>query len=390
MPAGDARGLPRRLSRRAALIALAAAAATAGVARPGRVRAEPAVSAAADPYLNPERSRQGIGFAYLNARPFEPLSYSLFGSPPAANAALPLTDAEIRAELRTTLGNRPQRTPGAPSPADLVRRGEGLYDNAFLRGKATGAPIRAAIALLLGTVAEDAIEFYFSPVVAKIGFADNLPPGHLATTRPNVDGTSGILVASAIRYERPVLLSHILAHEALHGGDQFGVVEEEIVAFALHSLVHLQQLRDLPGLAETPTALAQLANYGALARLNGGDGDRLRIIGDHDLLPFVTDPNRPRSYASLVRTVYGTSVPSGFAPATPLLQKMLARLAEPGVDPPRDAKFDDATIRFIDENLNWATLSPLDLVEVARRLDLRPMNQQEPPAHVVLPGLASG
>jgi hypothetical protein len=169
-----------------------------------------------------------------------------------------------------------------------------------------------------------------------------------------------VVVAERLRFERPGLLSVVLAHEALHADGEPSDLEE-LVATALQAIVHLQQLLADPSLATERTELAQSANAWVLIRLNTRDPatGALRLVlddGGPSVLPGGLD--RPYFAAFFDPTAAET-------PGNAYLAALLAAVGG-SVEPPVRPGFDLATVAFLDAN--QAALGASDLERAARLL----------------------
>jgi hypothetical protein len=162
-------------------------------------------------------------------------------------------------------------------------------------------------------------------------------------------------------------LAAVLAHEALHHDELSSGEMEEAAAYALHTLVYGELVRDNPALAAQGTELTRGLNLNLLIRLNSArPGEpELRIFASDNrpVLPGSTCPYP--DFASFFRLTYAWPTHGN-----PLLASYLARVANPGVVAPESPRFDLPTLLFLDENLNPAVLSAPDLIAIARALRL--------------------
>lgn len=288
------------------------------------------------------------------------------------------SEDETRGALRDFLARRFTCAP------DRVRDGLAVYGDPVARQKLPEPTLRAALAALVGTVGEPAIEFllYRSPVtLVHFGIyvdADTGLPGHVAGAFVAPDETRFIVIDRRYRFDPFPAFSGLLVHEALHAGhdnDTAGLPEES-TASAVEALVYMQMLLVDPELAGLPDEFTRISNNRlALVRLNSAPAgsDRLTLFvpgGDVNIDPLASAP-LTEFYEYYART----SAPEGDTgfrdretTGNWLLAQILAGLAEPSVTPPADPSFDQATLAFIDQN--QAALSPAEQVAVACILKL--------------------
>jgi hypothetical protein len=320
-------------------------------------------------------------------RPFDPTNRDLFlnAKNPDWSDVAPidfpdgpeLSEKETKEALRTFLQ---RRFPCAP---DRVLDGITVYDDPIVRTKVPEPTLRAALAALTGTVGEPAIEHViFRTPVTLIHFGVYLMdgeglPSHTAGVSRYPDGTQQIVIDRRYRFLPFGALSALLFHESMHTGideDAAGLTEES-VASAVESLVYMEMLLTDPTLAELPDDLTRsVSNHESIVRLNSGPAgsDRLTLFvpdSDRNIDPLADEP-----LTEFYEYYFRFSAPDEpdfrerQTEGHPLLQEVLAALAEPGAIPPDDADFDQATVDFVDQN--QAVLSPAELVAVACILQL--------------------
>jgi hypothetical protein len=299
--------------------------------------------------------------AGLRGGPFAPADRDLFGPPyyPDARdlppAPGPARGAEELLEDAVTLV--------AARGSDLSEEARALFAAPELRARIPNPALRAAAVSLLGTIAEPALDWLVDGGgFASVGFGA-VEGSVIAKSLAVPDGLQRIVVADRLRFERPGLLSVVLAHEALHADPEPSDLEE-LVATALQAIVHMQQLLADPSLAAERTELAQSANAWVLIRLNtreAGTGE-LRLVLDDDG-PSVLPGGLDRPYFA---AFFDPSAPE--TPGNAYLADLLAAVAGETVEPPARPGFDLATVEFLDEN--QAVLGERDLARVAQLLDL--------------------
>lgn len=300
--------------------------------------------------------------ALLEAGPAALADESLVGPPyyPEAESLVPAADAgrssgELLGEVLALVGAR--------DSALTVTAAQLLVDDE-VRARIPALELRAALASLLGTVAEPAIGWLVrAGPFDRIVFGD--PPGDvIARSLSAPDGTQRIVVDRAFRFERPALLSVLLAHEAFHSDGEASDLEE-LVATSFQALVHLEQLVADPTLAEERTALAQATNAWAVIRLNS------RAAGSSDLRLILEENRQTVLPGGLERPHFASFFDPGArpSPGNPYLWALVAAVAEPGTEPPASAAFDLETVSFLD--VNQSALSVDELLTAARALGLK-------------------
>jgi hypothetical protein len=216
---------------------------------------------------------------------------------------------------------------------------------------------------LLGTIAEPALDWLVrGGRFARIEFGD--PEGAaIAKSLTGPDGLQRLVVDRRYRFERPALLSVVLAHEALHSDDRVADLEE-LVATSFQALVQMQQLLADPTLADERTALAQATNAWVVIRLN------TRRIGSPELRLVLDDFGPTVLPGGLERPSFAAFFdPTGQpTPGNRYLTDLVAAVAEPGGELPDSPDFSLETIAFLDEN--QGALTPAELVRVADSLGL--------------------
>jgi hypothetical protein len=303
----------------------------------------------------------GSAPAGLQAGPFTPLDADLFGPPyyPKAVTFAPATGPprgpdDLLGEAQALVGFR--------DPA-LAERAAELFSDEKLRTQIPSPALRAAAVSLLGTIAEPAIDWLTRDGgFSRVEFGELDGPA-LAKSLTGPDGLQRIVVERRLRFEKPALLSVVLAHEALHSDARVSDIEE-LVATAFQALVHMQQLLADPSLAEERTRLAQATNAWLLIRINTrqtGAADLRLVLADDGPTVLPGGLDRPYFAAFFDPAARPT-------PGNPYLAALTTAVAEPGVEPPSAPDFDFATIDFLDRSPSVLTSS--DLLELARLLHL--------------------
>jgi hypothetical protein len=298
----------------------------------------------------------------LEAGPAALADETLVGPPyyPEAEAFAPAADA--RRSAGELLGDV-QRLVGVRDPALAVTAAQLLVDDE-VRARIPALELRAALASLLGTLAEPAIGWLVrAGPFDRIVFGD--PPGDvIARSVSTPDGGQRIVVDRAFRFERPALLSVLLAHEAFHADGEAGDLEE-LVATAFQALVQLEQLVADPTLAGERTALGQATNAWAVIRLNS------RAVGSAELRLVLDEPGRTVLPGGLERPYFASFFdPSARStPGNRYLRALVAAVAEPEAEPPATDDFDLEIVSFLDAN--QSALSVDELLTAARALGLR-------------------
>lgn len=291
-----------------------------------------------------------------------PRDADLFGPPyyPHASTFAPApgparAPGDLLREVEALVGSR------NPALADRAAR---LFADKKLRARIPSPALRAAAVSLLGTIAEPAIDWLMrGGHVARVEFGELEGPA-LAQSLTGPDGLQRIVIQRRFRFEKPALLSVVLAHEALHSDDQVSDLEE-LITTAFQALVHMQQLLAEPALANERTELAQATSAWLLIRLNTrqiGSADLRLVLADDGPTVLPGGLDRPYFAAFFDPTALST-------PGNPYLAALTTAVAEPGVEPPSAPDFSFATIAFLDRN--QGVLTPSDLLRLARLLHLQ-------------------
>jgi hypothetical protein len=163
------------------------------------------------------------------------------------------------------------------------------------------------------------------------------------------------------QYEDFKLLASTMAHEALHR-DLTPSNKEELIATAIHTLVHGQIVLETPSLATSGTQLARNTNTGLLARLNTRDANgKLRlftstgpIFPGGNFVPYFAAPFEPLGEST---------------PGSRVLKQMVRKVVGSGVSLPRFVNFDDNTALLLDSRQKVFTAAQLVRLTNILKLD---------------------
>jgi hypothetical protein len=166
-------------------------------------------------------------------------------------------EERVRAELLRLLQDR--------LPADAARS-VAVFDDSVAVAKLSDPRLRAALALLVGTKAEPAVETILGDDVLFVAF-DDLPlvpflpgfdPVPVFALTGSVAGKYVILVNRRYEDDHFALLSPFLVHEALHVGDPADGRPEEVVNALLgNTFVTAELLADHPEIVAGDTELSR-------------------------------------------------------------------------------------------------------------------------------------
>lgn len=295
----------------------------------------------------------------LTEGPLEPSDPTLFAPPycpaspvfPPAEAELGEGEAVARA-LALVEHHDPAR----------IEEARAVFDDPALSLVVPDHALRAGLASLTGTLAEPVIA-WVATSFARVEFGT---PGEGAAARSiEVEGEQVIIVGERFRFEDPGLLGVLLTHEALHSDAAISDFEE-LIAFAIQALVHMEQIVADPSLATQRTELAQQLNPWVLARLN------TRVPGSSELRLLLPD-FAPSIFPGGVSRPYFAVLFDPNAESTPgnaLLARLAGNVANAEVAPPDDLRFSIAAVGLLDAGQD--AISDDELIAVARALDLRP------------------
>lgn len=317
------------------------AAATAGSAALG-----PPGSAAAD-HCRPEQ--------LLARPPFSATDIALFDTytHPAAPAMVPATAVQsagrppLEQQVQQALAPRAARHPGVIARAMAVLQAPAVRDVVVV------PELRAALAILVGTLGESAVHAFDTGDYTQVHFADIEPPAWAIY----VHDDRSIRFALRYRYEDIRALAAALAHEVLHSD---GVVshKEELISGVVDAAVWGQFLLEDPRLAEGGTELVRRLNGKLMGLLNTRDGQGgQRLLAGPDVFPE----------SSVDLAGFGANyLPLGAdTPGNGRLDAVLSAITGRSIS---GADFDDETVRLLDTAQAWA--SPGQRIRLATILRL--------------------
>jgi hypothetical protein len=220
--------------------------------------------------------------------------------------------------------------------------------------------LRGALAMLLGTVGEPAIdEILHGRFFEYVEFGRPSLPGAVGESWTRPDGTNGIIMHELLSHEHPALFSPWLVHEAMHNDRVVGAWEEA-VAHLVQSMVTAQMLRDFSEqVGTTPASRISMTNFLAL------------FFNSTTVLESRSDlfPGGSKQFASYPEWGFGYDPGPGATPGSDLL---VALLDELGIEIDRP-NYDEALVRalVLDEILDSGrVVSPEDIIAIAELLEL--------------------
>lgn len=318
----------------------------------------------------------------MSSRPLVPKDRALFLSTiypdvtdaPPASGATPtkeqvsdLLDSYLQAEF--------------PGDADARTDAKAVFNSTIAQSKIPNPSLRAALAALKGTLAEQGIQYVLNaefpngdPKVTEVRFADcggteagfEVCQFAIAEVFVYVEtGQSYITVNPRYKAENPFLFVNTLAHETFHQDTSVANYEESVAA-SLDSLVYLKQLVRHASLARTRTELSQTFNTIDLIRLNSGVGSRLGLYGSNANRPVI--PGSPNSPETSWWQIYDNGDLTK-TPGNPLLGSYLANIDTTGPPNCPSTSFSKALLNCMDAQGN-SGLTPSELVAAARAMKL--------------------
>lgn len=234
--------------------------------------------------------------------------------------------------------------------------------------------LRAALAALIGTFAEPAIDSLLTEdncteqPAERIAFEP--PPGGeslVAQVTHSENGRRVVSISPGLESERFEHLMPILVHEAVHCDERAGVVEE-VAAVGFDTFFYLHLIATEPSLVMTGTRLARDFNINAIAFINSGrrlpeSVGILKSVGVDRALPNTT--SEAQSFGDMVAAVYQRVGLDGATPE-PLALEYARLLSGPAGMPAADP----FELRYLDELLGRA-MDARVLVAALVALDLR-------------------
>lgn len=255
-----------------------------------------------------------------------------------------------------------------------------LYNNADHRIRIPNHNLRAAIASLTGTMAEEAVNVFLGTanVTGKpytfIDFAATSNAAVIADTTVTSQNRLEIRIKPTFSGEHFAALSAILAHESVHQDRTF-TVEEEVVANVVQDIVYAQQLDADPAIASEGTSLVRLLNTQQVALINSGR-TLFPVVGllqgairngNRGVFPFgkIVPGGQYTSYANyLARQYQARGGVNGTSPGNPTMDLYMAKF-----DGAPAGAFNDALITRLDGTL-YPVLDNMLVIRTASTLKL--------------------
>lgn len=245
----------------------------------------------------------------MACRAFRPTDADFFHSTMYTGASAEIvadgtpTDEQVTAELTAFLDEKMARGLLNPSRRDAALR---LYDNPDNRIRIPNHNLRAAIASLRGTLAEEAVDAFLGNAnvtgmpYTYIDFAPTSDAAVIADTTMTSQGRLEIRIKPTFSGEHFAALSAVLAHESVHQDSNFKI-QEEIIANMIGDIVYAQQIDLDPTIASEGTSLVKTLNTQQIALVNSG----------RTLYPVVGLLNGPILHNSRGVFPFGKLIPDG-------------------------------------------------------------------------------
>jgi len=296
--------------------------------------------------------------------------------PPMVPAVGPEPDAATaRAQLSETL----------PDVAACARA-LAHFDRPELGARVPAPLLRAAVACLVGTIAEPVLDLVVGGApIGPLGVGAPASPGRVVG--PAADHRPGRVVNERYRAEHPALVAPSLVHDLLWSGPGAGQYEE-VVLHALVAMVHVQLVVRCPSLCHRGTELARRQSSLAITLLNS------RSPGSASIALIAPDgPGTIPGGAMGMQTPDFWSIPfvagpprAGPAPAA--LADVLAGVVDGDRLGGAAARYDEALGRALSTRLGRGWLSVRDQVVAAIALGLLELGDvagraAAPPSEVV-------
>jgi hypothetical protein len=279
-----------------------------------------------------------------------------------------VSDTDARAEIALIMRRRFRRD----EPERAVREAIQLYESPRLREiAAEEIPVRAALALLKGTLGEPVLRFALTtdrPVRIKFGMVTNAAAAAEAWSYTR---EITIMVRDGYRYEDPVILAPVLMHELMHQNGQ-SQQPEEVINNVLDTRVALEMMRDAPGPYARRSQAVDGQRGAALIQLNTRIGSVLavdrsdvpNILPDFQGPPVASFGAELRSDANLRD---GLKMYSLLADAPTKGHQTLADILHtvaPDVTLPEKVFFDQAAVTLLDTHAGIGLCDQLVAAEV--------------------------
>jgi hypothetical protein len=303
------------------------------------------------PHVKPasaEELLEQLPFAPMDVNLFMPQVYS-WATPtePAPTPDTPVTEEQLSRQVKQISG----------------QAGLKVMDGTILRAKIADVRLRAALAILSGSILAGAIDAIKSEVYSSIEFA--IPPSGADAIAQVVDDGTGhgrIIINTKYQNEDIRFLGTSLGHESLHQ-DPANSNYEELINTSLDTLTYTHFVRRDPSLTHQGTELTRRYNTKLMALVNSRDEDgRIRLLSARgDTVYPGTDNPDPLRY-------FGQRFVADLGADTPGNSVLVSAMREVTKKKVTNADFNDATLNLLDQNINL--FKPEDWIKVAKALKL--------------------
>jgi hypothetical protein len=282
-------------------------------------------------------------------------SGTLFGEPGTYPAGSPMAPAahtpseDMIADEVAAVAAATDRCPPAGTTAAAPGRGERIrsaWSDERLSAAASPAVVRAAVALLAGTVAAPVVAAFVDGrlPVGRIGVGPTASSGRVVgPPAQDVDGGTSRVVNERYAGEHPASVAPSVAHDLLWSGPGAGHAEEATLHLVV-AAVHLQLVAACPRLAHLGTELTRRQNALALTLLNSRRPGSARIEAIAPDGPGTIpggDPHmQTRDFWSIP---FAAPAPTPAGPPGPLVEvvaAVLAPLVDAAAGVPRPLRYD--------------------------------------------------
>jgi hypothetical protein len=322
--------------------------------------------AAIQPIVNNQAQQilRGPSFAPRDVNMFSPQLYRGVETGPAAPH--PINELQLRGEALVTLIKR------FKGNLIAVAQGTAIYDDPRVKRVVADPRLRAALAMLKGTVGEGAIDGIKSGVYSVVYFGtppangpNSSPQDTAGQVVPDPDrpGKLQIIFDTRYQYEDAKLLAGVLSHEALHE-DVADSNKEELTNTAIDTAVYAQLINEDPGLARSGTELSRRFNTALMALINSRDAQgNIRLLSSNtsNVYPGSLAPPLPYFAFGFVSQGLGADTPGNLT-----LDEDLSEIAGMEVS---EANFDQNTLNLLDSDIN-NVFTPSEWVRLALILKL--------------------